>query len=169
MPSSHLILCRRPLFLLPPFPPSIRVFSNESTLRITWPSFSFSISPSNEHPGLISFRMHWLDLLGFNARRGKPKTSTVPARWVHAVSGDNKICLHSGSVSLPFASPSLLLFTKRPAWGTLPLCLNFTKKEDINTTCPHPTSPLRLAIPGDTGKTYDLFILLPHLFPISVL
>ena len=63
MPSSHLILCRRPLFLLPPFPPSIRVFSNESTLRITWPSFSFSISPSNEHPGLISFRMHWLDLL----------------------------------------------------------------------------------------------------------
>ena len=65
MPSSHLILCR-PLFLLPPIPPSIRVFSNESTLRITWPkywSFSFSIIPSNEHPGLISFRMDWLDLL----------------------------------------------------------------------------------------------------------
>ena len=65
MPSSHLILCR-PLLLLPPIPPSIRVFSNESTLRITWPkywSFSFSISPSSEHPGLISFRMDWLDLL----------------------------------------------------------------------------------------------------------
>ena len=65
MPSSHLILCR-PLLLLPPIPPSIRVFSNESTLRIRWPkywSFSFSISPSNEHPGLISFRMDWLDLL----------------------------------------------------------------------------------------------------------
>ena len=65
MPSSHLILCR-PLFLLPPIPPSIRVFSNESTLRIRWPkywSFSFSISPSKEHPGLISFRMDWLDLL----------------------------------------------------------------------------------------------------------
>ena len=64
MPSSHLILCR-PLFLLPPVPPSIRVFSNESTLRMRWPkycSFSFSISPSNEHPGLI-FRMDWLDLL----------------------------------------------------------------------------------------------------------
>ena len=64
MPSSHLILCR-PLFLLPPVPPSIRVFSNESTLHMRWPkywSFSFSISPSNEHPGLI-FRMDWLDLL----------------------------------------------------------------------------------------------------------
>ena len=66
MPSSHLILCH-PLVLLPPIPPSIRVFSNESTLRVRWPkywSFSFSIiSPSSEHPGLISFRMDWLDLL----------------------------------------------------------------------------------------------------------
>ena len=65
MPSSHLILCR-PLLLLPSIFPSIRVFSNESALCIRWPkhwSFSFSISPSNEHPGLISFRMDWLDLL----------------------------------------------------------------------------------------------------------
>ena len=65
MPSSHLILCC-PLLLLPPIPPSIRVFSNESTVHIRWPkywSFSFSISPSNEYPGLISFRMDWLDLL----------------------------------------------------------------------------------------------------------
>ena len=65
MPSSHLILCR-PLLLLPPIPPSIRVSSNESTLHMRWPkywSFSFSISPSNEHPGLVSFRMDWLDLL----------------------------------------------------------------------------------------------------------
>ena len=65
MPSSHLILYR-PLLLLPSIPPSFRVFSNESTLRMRWPkywSFSFSISPSNEHPGLISFRMDWLDLL----------------------------------------------------------------------------------------------------------
>ena len=65
MPSSHLLLCR-PLLLLPLIPPSIRVFSNESTLRMRWPkywSFSFSISPSKEHPGLISFRMDWLDLL----------------------------------------------------------------------------------------------------------
>ena len=65
MPSSHLILCQ-PLLLLPPIPPSIRVFSNESALRMRWPkywSFSFSISPSNEHPGLLSFRMDWLDTL----------------------------------------------------------------------------------------------------------
>ena len=65
MPSNHLILCR-PLFPLPLIPPSIRVFSNKSALRIRWPkywSFSFNISPSNEHPGLISFGMGWLDLL----------------------------------------------------------------------------------------------------------
>ena len=65
MPSSHLILCC-PFLLLPPIPPSIRVFSNESTLRMSCPkywSFSFSISHSNEYPGLISFRMDWLDLL----------------------------------------------------------------------------------------------------------
>ena len=65
MPSSHLILCR-PLLLLPPIPPSIRVLSNESTLCMRWPkywSFSFSISPSKEIPGLISFKMDWLDLL----------------------------------------------------------------------------------------------------------
>jgi len=65
MPSSHLILCC-PFILLSPIPPSIRVFSSESTLHMRWPeywSFSFSIIPSKEHPGLISFRMHWLDLL----------------------------------------------------------------------------------------------------------
>ena len=65
MPSSHLILCH-PLLLLPPIPPSIKVFSNESTLRMRWPkywSFPFSIIPSKEIPGLISFRMDWLDLL----------------------------------------------------------------------------------------------------------
>ena len=65
MPSSHLIFCR-PLLLLPPIPPSIRVFSSESTLCMRQPkywSFSISISPSNEHPGLISFKMDWLDLL----------------------------------------------------------------------------------------------------------
>jgi len=71
MSSNHLILCC-PLLLLPPIPPSIRVFSNESTLRMRWPkywSFSFSISSSNEHPGLISFRMDWLDLLAVQGTR----------------------------------------------------------------------------------------------------
>ena len=64
MPSSHLIVCR-PLLLLPPIPPSIRIFSNESALRIRWPkywSFSFNISPSKEYPGLMSFRIDWLEL-----------------------------------------------------------------------------------------------------------
>ena len=73
MPSNPLILCR-PLLLLPLVAPSIRVFSNESALPLKWPkywSFSFSISPSNEHPGLISFRMDWLDLL---ALQGTPKS-----------------------------------------------------------------------------------------------
>ena len=77
MPSSHLILCR-PLLLLLPIPPSIRVFSNESTLHMRWPkywSFSFSISPSNEHPGLVSFRMDWLDLL---AVQGTLESSPTP-------------------------------------------------------------------------------------------
>ena len=72
MPSNHLILCR-PLLLLPPLPPSIRVVSNGSTLRMRWPkywSFSFSISPSKEHLGLISFRMDWLDLLDWLQSKG---------------------------------------------------------------------------------------------------
>ena len=89
MPSSHLILCR-PLLLLPPIPPSIRVFSNESTLHMRWPkylSFSFSISPSNEHLGLIYFRMDWLDLL---AVQGTLKSlfqhhsSKAPILWCSA-------------------------------------------------------------------------------------
>ena len=90
MPSSHLILCR-PLLLLPPIPPSIRVFSKESTLRMRWPkywSFSFSISPSEEIPGLISFRMDCLDLL--------------------AVQGTLKSLLqhHSSKASILWAQPS---------------------------------------------------------------
>ena len=77
MPSSHLILCH-PLLLLPPIPPSIWVFSNVSALRMRWPkywSFSFSISPCNEHPGLISFRIDWLDLL---ADQGTQESSPTP-------------------------------------------------------------------------------------------
>ena len=71
MPFSHLILCC-PLLFLTPIPPSIRVFSNESTLRMRWPkywSFSLSISPCNKHPGLVSFRMDWLDLLAVQGTR----------------------------------------------------------------------------------------------------
>ena len=96
MPSSHLILWR-PLLLLPPIPTRIRVFSNESTLRMRWPkywSFSLSISPSNENPGLVSFRMDWLDLnlpppkralqglegIGGRRRRGRQRM-----RWLDGI------------------------------------------------------------------------------------
>ena len=83
-PSSHLILwC--PLLLLPPIPPSIRVFSNESTLCMRWPrywSFSFSKSPSNEYPGLISFRMDWLDLEYYSAIK-KNALESVLMRWMN--------------------------------------------------------------------------------------
>ena len=77
MPSNHLILCH-PVLLLPSIFPSIRVFSNESSLHIKWPkywSFSFNISPSNEHPGLIFFRMDWLDLF---AKRDSQESSLTP-------------------------------------------------------------------------------------------
>ena len=93
MPSSHLIL-GRPLLLLPPTPPSIRVFSNESTLRMRWPkywSFSFSISPSKGHPGLISFRMDWLDLLAVQGtlksllQHHHPISYTISAYWITSV------------------------------------------------------------------------------------
>ena len=85
MPSSHLILCS-PLLLLPPTPPSIRVFSNESTLRMRWPkywSFSFSISPSNEQPGLISFRMDWLDLLLYRGSIGELFDNSLKLKGTH--------------------------------------------------------------------------------------
>ena len=83
MPSNHLILCH-PLLLLPPIPPSIRVFSDESVLCIRWPkywSFSLSISPSNEHPGLISFRMDWLDLLAVLQSKGLSRLFSSTTIW----------------------------------------------------------------------------------------
>ena len=86
MPSSRLILCH-PLLLLPPIPPSIRVFSNVSTPRMRWPkywSFSFSISPSNEHPGLISFRMDWLDLLAVQGTLQSLLQTTVQKQFFGA-------------------------------------------------------------------------------------
>jgi len=95
MPSSHLILCR-PLLLLPPIPPSIRVFSNESTLHMRWPnywSFSFSISPSNEHPRLISFRMDGIDLLAVQGtlksilqyhRKNLVRDKVIGKKWIYS-------------------------------------------------------------------------------------
>ena len=86
MPSSHLILCR-PLLLLPPIPPSIRIFSNESTLCMRWPkywSFSVSISPSNEHPELIFFRMDWLDLLAVQGTDSQECSPTPQFRSINS-------------------------------------------------------------------------------------
>ena len=98
MPPSHLILCH-PLLLLPSIFPSIRVFSNESALRITWPkywSFSFNISPSNEHPGLISFRVDWLDLLAVQG--------TLKSLFQHH-SSKAPILLHSAFFTVQLSHP----------------------------------------------------------------
>ena len=100
MPSSYLILCHL-LFLLPPIPSSIRVFSNESTLRMKWPkywSFSFSIIPSKVHPGLISFRMDWLDLL---AVQGTLKT------LLHHHSSKASVLQHSAFFTVQLSHPYL--------------------------------------------------------------
>ena len=98
MPSSHLIF-HHPLLFLSPIPPNIRVFSNESTLRMRWPkywSFSFSISPSKEHPGLISFRMDWLDLLAVQR--------TLKSRLQHH-SSKASILRHSAFFTVQFSHP----------------------------------------------------------------
>ena len=97
-PSSHLILCH-PLLLLPPILPSIRVFSNESTLHMRWPkywSFSFSISPSKEHPGLISFRIDWLDLLAIQG---------TLRRLLQHHSSKASILWHSAFFTVQFSHP----------------------------------------------------------------
>ena len=105
MPSNHLILCC-PLLLLPPIPPSIRIFSNESTLRIRWPkywSFSFSISPSNEHPGLISFRMDRLDLLAVQGTLKSLLNTTVQKHQFFGIqlSSQSNTHIHTRSLVKP--------------------------------------------------------------------
>ena len=106
MPSSHLILCR-PLLLLPPIPPIIRVFSNESTLHMRWPKylgFSFSIIPSKEIPGLISFRMDWLDLLAvqWTARRVFSNTTVQKHQFFGAqLSSQSNSHIHTWPLEKP--------------------------------------------------------------------
>ena len=114
MPSSHLILCR-PLFLLPPIPPSIRVFSNESTLLMRWPkywSFSFSIIPSNEHPGLISFRMDWLDL---RAVQGTLESSPTPQ--FKSINSSALSLLHSPALTSIHDHGKNIALTRRTFFG----------------------------------------------------
>ena len=106
MPSRHLILCH-PLLLLPPIPPSIRVFSNESTLRMRWPkywTFSFSTIPSKEIPGLISFRMDWLDLLA--------EAKTLKSLLQH----------HSSKASILWCSAFFTVQLSHPYMTTVPMC-----------------------------------------------
>ena len=110
MPSSHLILCY-PLFLLPSIPPSIRVFSNESALHMRWPkfwSFSFSIIPSNEHPGLISFRMDWLDL---------PAVQGTLKSLLQHHSSKASILQHSAFFTVQLSHP--YMSTGKIRWSTL--------------------------------------------------
>ena len=141
MPSNHLILCR-PLLLLPPIPPSIRVFPNESTLRKRWPkywSFSFSISPSNEHPGLISFRIDCLDLVAVQGtlksllQHHRSKASILRCSalfivqlslemlrpgysWVTHIGGRNRGRLHVGKAVLK--NPSVTMGSRSPGENT---------------------------------------------------
>ena len=120
MPSSHLILCHS-LLLLPPIPPSIRVFSNESTLHMRWPkywSFSFSISPSSEHPGLISCRVDWLDLL---AAQGTLKSLlqshsiiAAAAEWLQSCP---TLC---NPMTAAHQAPPSLRFSRQEHWSGLP-------------------------------------------------
>ena len=119
MPSSHLILLH-PLLLLPPIPPSIRVFSNESTLRMRWPkywSYSFSIIPSKEHPGLISFRMDWLDLLAVQGTLlypppYPPSISCFPLDSHEKLDRETKLMKHWAPEGLK--NPSLIADHTRP-------------------------------------------------------
>ena len=131
MPSSHLILCH-PLLLLPPIPPSFRVFSNESTLHMRWPkywSFSFSIIPTNEHPRLISFSMDWLDLLAVQG--------TVKSLLQHH-SSKASILWHSAFFIVQLSHPymfSSVLFSR----SVVSDCLRPSEPQHARPPCPSPT------------------------------
>ena len=144
MPSNHLILCR-PLLLLPSIFPSIRVFSNQSVLHIGWPkywSFSFSISPSNEYSGLISFRMDWLDLLAVQGtpksllQHHSPKASFFSAHSFH-IEPSGSIC----ACVISHFSRARLFVTPLTVAHQAPLSVGFSRQEYLSGL---PCSP-----PGD--------------------
>ena len=171
MPSSHLILCH-PLFLLPPTPPSISIFSNESTFRMRWPkywSFSFSIIPSKQHPGLISFRMDWLDLLAVQG--------TLKSLLQHH-SSKASIFQHSAFFTVQHSHPYMttgktIALTKRTSAGkVMSLLLNMLSRLVINFL---PRSKCLLISWLQSPSTVileplkiksTLFPLFPHLFPM---
>ena len=172
MPSSHLILCR-PLLLLPPIPPSNRVFSNESTVHMRWPkycSFSFSIGPSNEHPGLISFRMHWLDLLAVQGTLERP---------LQHHSSKASILRHSAFFTVQLSHPYMttgktIALTRRTFVGKVMFLLFNTLSRLVITFLPRSKrlliswlqSPFAVILePPQNSLT--LFPLFPHLFPMK--
>ena len=173
MPSSHLILCC-PLFLLPPIPPSIRVFSSESALSIWWPkywSFSFSIIRSKEHPGLIAFKMDWLDLL---AVQGTLKS------LLHHHSSKTSILWRSAFFTVQLSYPNMTIgktiaLTRRTFVGkVMSLLLNMLSRLVI-TFLPRSKrfliswlqSPSAEILEPHKNKSLTLFPLFPHLFPIN--
>ena len=171
MPSSHLILCH-PLFLLPPIPPSIRVFSNESTLRMRWPkywSFSFSISPSNEHPGLISFRMDCLDLL---AVQGTLKS------LLQSHSSKASILRHSAFFTLQLSHPYMtpgktIALTRWTFFGNVISLLFNMLSRFVMTFLPRSKCLLILWLQSpsvvilEPQKIKSLFPVFPHLFAMK--
>ena len=168
MPSSHIILCHS-LFFLTPIPPSIRVFSNESTLRMRWPkywSFSFSISSSNEQPGLITFRMDWLDLLAVQ----------VYLKSLQHHSSKTSILQHSAFFTVQLSHPNMttgktIALTRRTFVGkVMSLLLNMLSRLVI-TFLPRTKhlliSWLRSPSAVMVNTITTLFPLFPHLFPMK--
>ena len=156
MPSSHLIL-RRPLLLLPSIPPSIRVFSNVSTFHMRWPkywSFSFSISPSNEHPGLIPFRMDWLDLL---AVQGTLKSLLQHHHLKASILQRSAFFKAQTSHLYMNQAPPSLGFSRQEHWSGLPFPSPMHESEKwkwshsvvSDSLWPHGLQPTRLLCPRD--------------------
>ena len=173
MPPSHLILCR-PLLLLPPIPPSIRVFFNESTLRMRWPkywSFSFSISPSKEHPGLISFRMDWLDL---------PTVQGTLKSLLQHHSSKASIIRHSAFFTVQLSQPYMtsgktIALTRWNFIGKVMSLLFNVLSRLVITFLPRSKhlliswlqSPSAVILEPPKKESLTLFPLLPHLFPMK--
>ena len=172
MPSSHLILCH-PLLLLPPIPPSIRVFSNESTLHMRWPkywSFSLSISPTNEHPGLVSFRMDWLDLLAVQG--------TLKSLLQH-YNSKASILRHSAFFTVQLSHPCMttgktIALTRRTFVGKVMSLLSNMLSRLVITFLPRSKSlliswlqsPSAVILESKKIKS-DMFPLFVHLFPMK--
>ena len=154
MPSNHCILCR-PLLLLPSFFPSIRVFSNESLLHIRWPkywSFSFSISPSNEYSGLISFRMDWLDLLAVQGTlKSLLQHHSSKASIIRGSLSDFTLTFHFQALEKEMATHSSILAWRIPlseepgGLQSMGLQVQFSS---VAQSCPILCNPMNLSTPG---------------------